>query len=176
MIQLVWLAVAFPLLGAVINAALAFRRPMARTAVSIVGVGVMAAAFAVALAVFRELQQSPVASFPVVLWHWMPVTDRLSIDLAFMVDHLSVVMLLVMRVMTHKVFGLKQPGLVAGAWLIWYAIARIICEFFREPESLHALNIEPFTAGQVYCLPMLAFGLYLVLTARRSPSVEKPAA
>ncbi len=95
MIQLVWLAVLFPLLGAVINAALAFRRPMAKTAVSIVGVGVMAAAFAVALAVFRELQQSPVASYSVVLWHWMPVTDRLSIDLAFQVDHLSSVMLLV---------------------------------------------------------------------------------
>ena len=80
MIQLVWLAVLFPLLGAFINAGLAFRRPTAKTAVSIVGVGVMAAAFAVALAVFMELRQSPVASYLVVLWHWMPqVSERLKL-------------------------------------------------------------------------------------------------
>jgi phosphatidylglycerol---prolipoprotein diacylglyceryl transferase len=121
--------------------------------------------------------------------HWGRVTDA-SVGIVFpnggdLPRHPSqlyesalegVVMLLVMRVMTHKVFGLKQPGLVAGVWLVWYAIARIICEFFREPETLHALNIEPFTAGQVYCLPMLAFGAYLIVTAQRSPSVEKPAA
>ena len=95
MIQLVWLAVAFPLLGAVINGALALRRPTAKTAVSIVGVGVMVAAFAVSASVFNALRQSPVASHPVVLWHWLPVSDRFSIDLAFLVDHLSVVMLLV---------------------------------------------------------------------------------
>jgi phosphatidylglycerol:prolipoprotein diacylglycerol transferase len=86
------------------------------------------------------------------------------------------VMLLVMRVMTHTVLGLKRPGLVAGAWLVWYAIARIISEFFREPEPVHMLNIEPFTAGQVYCLPMLAFGIYLIVTARRDSAAEKPAA
>ena len=121
--------------------------------------------------------------------HWGRVTDA-SVGMVFpnggdLPRHASqlyeaalegAVMLLVMRVMTHKVFGLKQPGLVAGVWLVWYAIARIICEFFREPETLHALNIEPFTAGQVYCLPMLAFGVYLIVTARRSLSMEKPAA
>jgi phosphatidylglycerol:prolipoprotein diacylglycerol transferase len=85
----------------------------------------------------------------------------------------GVVMFFIMRVMTHKVLGLKRPGLVAGVWLIWYAIARIICEFFREPEPVHALNIEPFTAGQLYCLPMLIFGTYLIVTARRGASAEK---
>jgi phosphatidylglycerol---prolipoprotein diacylglyceryl transferase len=83
------------------------------------------------------------------------------------------VMLLVMRFMTHRVLGLKRPGLVAGAWLVWYAIARSICEFFREPESLHALNIQPFTAGQFYCLPMLLAGIYLIVTARKGEASEK---
>ena len=86
------------------------------------------------------------------------------------------VMLLVMRFMTHTVLGLKRPGMVAGVWLIWYAIARFICEFFREPELLHALNIAPFTAGQFYCLPMLIGGLYLVITAQRNTTAEKQAA
>ena len=95
MIQLVWLAVALPLFGAVINGYLALRRPQAKRAVSIVGVGTLLGAFAVALAVFDGLRHSPVPSFNVVLWRWMPVSDRFSIDLAFQVDHLSSIMLLV---------------------------------------------------------------------------------
>lgn len=88
----------------------------------------------------------------------------------------GVVMLILMRVMTHSVFGLKRPGLVAGVWLVWYAIARAICEIFREPEPVHMLNIGPFTAGQFYCLPMLLLGLYLIATARRDATAERPSA
>ncbi len=95
MIELVWLAVALPLIGAVINGALALRRPDAKNVVSMVGVGVMAGAFAVAVAVFDALRHNPVDSVRVVLWHWMPVSDRFSIDLAFQVDHLSAIMMLV---------------------------------------------------------------------------------
>lgn len=88
----------------------------------------------------------------------------------------GLVMIVIMRIMTHNVLGLKQPGLVAGVWLVWYAIARFICEFFREPEPIHALNIEPFTAGQFYCLPMLALGIYFIVTARRTSAAEQPQA
>jgi phosphatidylglycerol---prolipoprotein diacylglyceryl transferase len=85
------------------------------------------------------------------------------------------VMLIVMRVMTHSVLGLKRPGLVAGVWLVWYAIARTICEFYREPESVHALNFGPFTAGQLYSLPMLLLGVYFIWSGRNA-SQEKAAA
>ena len=95
MIQLVWLAVAFPLFGAVANGFLALRRPGAKTAVSVIGVGVLLGAFAVAAGVFTALTHDPRTAVPVVLWHWMPVSDRFSIDLAFQVDHLSAIMLLV---------------------------------------------------------------------------------
>jgi NADH-quinone oxidoreductase subunit L len=94
-IQLVWLAVVLPLIGAVLNAAIAFWRPAAKTAVSVVGVGSLVGSFVVAVGVFTELLHAPVASFRVLLWSWMPVTDRFSIDLAFQVDHLSAVMMLV---------------------------------------------------------------------------------
>jgi phosphatidylglycerol---prolipoprotein diacylglyceryl transferase len=78
----------------------------------------------------------------------------------------GVVMLILMRVMTHSVLGLKRPGLVTGVWLVWYAVARTICEFFREPESVHALNLGPLTAGQLYSLPMLLLGLWFIWSAR----------
>lgn len=84
----------------------------------------------------------------------------------------GLVMLIIMRVVTHHMLGLKRPGFTAGVWLVWYAVARTICEFFREPEPIHALNIEPFTAGQLYSIPMLLLGLYFIATARREGAKE----
>lgn len=85
----------------------------------------------------------------------------------------GLVMWFIMRFVTHTMLGLKRPGLTTGIWLVWYAIARSTCEIFREPEPYNIFNIGPFTAGQVYCLPMLLIGLYLVWTARRTEASEK---
>ncbi len=87
----------------------------------------------------------------------------------------GLVMFVLIRLVTHTALGLKRPGLTTGVWLVWYAIARTICEVFREPEPVHALNIEPFTAGQMYSIPMLLLGLYFVYTAR-SGSNDRTAA
>jgi NADH-quinone oxidoreductase subunit L len=93
--HLVWLAVAFPLAGFLVNGALALGRPQAKGLVSVVGAGTLLAAFGVALGVFLELlRQPPETPIVVFLWHWMPV-GRLQVDLAFQVDQLSTVMLLV---------------------------------------------------------------------------------
>lgn len=78
----------------------------------------------------------------------------------------GVVMFAIMRFVTHTLLGLKRPGLTTGIWLVWYAIARTVCEVFREPETVHALNLGPLTAGQVYSLPMLLLGLFLIYRAR----------
>jgi phosphatidylglycerol:prolipoprotein diacylglycerol transferase len=88
----------------------------------------------------------------------------------------GLVMWFIIRFATHKMLALKRPGLVTGIWLIWYAIARSICEIFREPEAYNIFNIGPFTAGQVYCLPMLLIGLYLVWLARRPEASGKVSA
>ena len=53
--HLVWLAVAFPLAGFLVNGALALGRPQAKGLVSVVGAGTLIAAFGVALGVFLEL-------------------------------------------------------------------------------------------------------------------------
>ena len=91
----VWLTVAFPLLGFLVNGALALRRPGAKDAVSAVGVGVLVASFLVAVGVFLELwRHPPHAPIIVNLWRWMPV-GTLQIDMAFQVDQLSATMLLV---------------------------------------------------------------------------------
>ncbi len=92
---LVWLAVALPLAGFLVNGALALRRPRAAGLVSVVGPGVLLGAFAVSLGVFLELlEASPHQPAVVPLWSWLPA-GPLQVELAFQVDQLSAVMLLV---------------------------------------------------------------------------------
>jgi NADH-quinone oxidoreductase subunit L len=95
MTSLVWLTIAFPLLGFLANGVLAIRRPGAKHAVSAIGVGVLVASFMVAVGVFLQLwRHPPHAPIIVNLWRWMPV-GTLQIDMALQVDQLSAVMLLV---------------------------------------------------------------------------------
>ena len=91
----VWLTVALPLVGFLVNGAIAIWKPGAKNLVSIVGVGSLVGAFAVALSVFLELlAHPPHAPVIVDLWRWLPV-GPLQLDMAFQVDQLSAVMLLV---------------------------------------------------------------------------------
>jgi phosphatidylglycerol:prolipoprotein diacylglycerol transferase len=74
----------------------------------------------------------------------------------------GVVLFLALRFLTHRALALKQPGLVTGAFLVGYALARSTAEFFREPHFM----VGPLTAGQIYSLPMLLLGIYFIWRAR----------
>jgi len=94
-VRWVWLAVALPFLGFLVNGALALRRPQARSLVSMVGAGVLLGAFVVAALVFLQLRSHPPeAPILVELWRWIP-SGALDIRFALQVDQLSTVMLLV---------------------------------------------------------------------------------
>ena len=91
----VWLTVALPLVGFLVNGALALRPNPSRRLVASVGVGVLVAAFLVSVGVFLELLRQPPHQPQIVsLWRWLPV-GPLQIDFAFQVDQLSAVMLLI---------------------------------------------------------------------------------
>ncbi|HEX9729446.1 MAG TPA: NADH-quinone oxidoreductase subunit L [Gemmatimonadales bacterium] len=91
----VWLVVLLPFIGFLVNGALSFLRPRAKDAVSIVGVGSVALAFVLSVAMALALAGSHAEEgFVVTIWRWIHVGD-LEIDLAFQVDALSVIMLLV---------------------------------------------------------------------------------
>ena len=94
-VDLIWLAPALALLGFVLNGALVFARPTAKTLVSVIGAGVLIAAFVVSALVFSAFAGLH-AEAPVVLryWSWIPV-GTLQVDFALQVDQLSAVMLLV---------------------------------------------------------------------------------
>jgi NADH-quinone oxidoreductase subunit L len=93
--HVVWLTVALPVAGFLANGALAIWRPQSKGLVSVLGPGTLLGAFAVSVGIFLELwREPPHAPVIVTLWPWLPV-DRLQVDLAFQVDQLSVVMLLI---------------------------------------------------------------------------------
>ncbi len=94
-VDLIWLPPALALLGFVLNGMLALTHPTAKTLVSVIGAGVLLAAFAASIAVFSAFVGLH-ADEPVVLryWSWIPV-GTLQVDVAFQVDQLSLVMLLV---------------------------------------------------------------------------------
>jgi phosphatidylglycerol:prolipoprotein diacylglycerol transferase len=72
--------------------------------------------------------------------------------------------------LTHRTSALKRPGMVGGTFLLGYGLARSFCELFREPEVGHIFTFGPLTAGIVYCLPMIAAGLWIMREAgRRAP-------
>ncbi len=94
-VDLIWLAPALALLGFVLNGTLALTRPNTKTVVSVIGAGVLLAAFAVAVVVFSNFR-SLHPEDPVIYryWSWIPV-GTLQVDFAFQVDQLSLVMLLI---------------------------------------------------------------------------------
>ena len=56
-----------------------------------------------------------------------------------------------------------EVGKLSGIFLIGYSLARIICEYFREPDAFLGFLYAGTTMGQILSLPMLAVGLWLVM-------------
>src|SRR5437879_13782148 len=88
-LKLIWLVPALPLIGFLLNGALALWRPNAKAAVSTIGVGVLVLAFAVAAAAVTEFATlHPAAPLVFRYWEWMPVGD-LRPDFALQFDQLA---------------------------------------------------------------------------------------
>jgi phosphatidylglycerol:prolipoprotein diacylglycerol transferase len=64
-----------------------------------------------------------------------------------------------------------RPGMLSGAFLCGYAVARIIGELFRQPDAQLGFLAGGVTMGQLLSIPMLAVGGWLILRARRRPAV-----
>jgi phosphatidylglycerol---prolipoprotein diacylglyceryl transferase len=72
-------------------------------------------------------------------------------------------------------FSSKQRSLkkVSAMFLIGYAVTRSFVEFFRTPDFSVSFAGLSLTSGQLYCIPMFLFGVWLYVTASdatRQPS------
>ncbi|MBN9455916.1 MAG: prolipoprotein diacylglyceryl transferase [Bosea sp.] len=73
----------------------------------------------------------------------------------------------------------RRPGFVAGIFGIGYAVARIVCEFFREPDPqlgfLFGANVDALsggiTMGMLLSVPVLIVGICLVWRSGREARV-----
>ena len=78
----------------------------------------------------------------------------------------GLLLLLVMGLAARR-FGFRRPGLLGGLFVLGYAVARIGCEFFREPDAQLGFLLGGVTMGQILSLPMAAVGLTLLVAAAR---------
>lgn len=67
-----------------------------------------------------------------------------------------------------------RPGTISGAFLMGYGIARIIVEFFRQPDAQLGYLVGDasfgITMGQILSLPLLLVGLWLIRRAKPLPA------
>ncbi len=59
-----------------------------------------------------------------------------------------------------------RRGFLTGMFLAGYGTARIIGEFFRQPDAHLGFLFAGATMGQLLSLPMLAVGLWLMARSR----------
>ena len=72
-------------------------------------------------------------------------------------------------------FGFRRPGLLGGLFVLGYAVARIVCEFFREPDPqlgfLFGASVDALdggvTMGMLLSLPMALVGVAAIALALR---------
>lgn len=60
----------------------------------------------------------------------------------------------------------KRDGSISAAFLVLYAIARIISEFFRTPDEGYALYFGWLTKGQLYSAFMIVSAIAIVLAKK----------
>jgi phosphatidylglycerol:prolipoprotein diacylglycerol transferase len=76
----------------------------------------------------------------------------------------------------YKLKLLRKPGMVAGIFLIGYALARTFVENFREPDSFTEGQMpEWFTQGMLLSIPMILGGAFLIWWANRKPGAATAA-
>lgn len=75
----------------------------------------------------------------------------------------------ILFVLVTRARGLTCRGMVGGAFVAGYGVFRFLVEFVREPDAHLGLLLFGLSMGQFLCLPMIAFGFWLLLTAQKRP-------
>jgi phosphatidylglycerol---prolipoprotein diacylglyceryl transferase len=83
----------------------------------------------------------------------------------------GLVLLVVLAIMIRR-GALLRPGLIIGAFAVGYSLARIACEFFREPDPQLGFLWGGLTMGMLLSLPLLAAGIAFIVHARSRPPVR----
>lgn len=69
--------------------------------------------------------------------------------------------------------GLGTLGRLGGLFLLGYGLSRFIVEFFREPDAHIGFLFGVSTMGQLLSIPMILFGLYLMVRPSRDSAEDR---
>jgi phosphatidylglycerol:prolipoprotein diacylglycerol transferase len=83
----------------------------------------------------------------------------------------GIVLFTILAVMI-RMGALKRRGLILGSFIAIYAIARIIGEFFREPDPQLGFLWGGLTMGMLLSVPMIIVGAIIIVVAWRRKAVE----
>ena len=88
----------------------------------------------------------------------------------------GILLFAVLWFMFWKTRARYEPGRLVGAFLLVYGVSRFLVELVRQPDQgLEDLSWG-LSMGQTLTLPMIAGGLYLILTAARRRERVEPVA
>ncbi len=76
----------------------------------------------------------------------------------------GVVLFIVLYVLV-RLGALKRPGIVTGSFALGYGIARVTCEFFREPDIQLGFLWGGLTMGMLLCIPLMLAGIAILAYA-----------
>jgi phosphatidylglycerol:prolipoprotein diacylglycerol transferase len=80
------------------------------------------------------------------------------------------IVLFIVLALLIRAGALKRPGFIVGAFALCYGIARMTCEFFREPDAQLGYLWGGMTMGMLLCIPLILGGAVLIAFAlRRRP-------
>jgi phosphatidylglycerol:prolipoprotein diacylglycerol transferase len=82
------------------------------------------------------------------------------------------VLLFVVLMWAVRMGALKRPGLVTGLFGVGYGLARIFCEFFREPDPQLGFLFGGATMGMLLSLPLVIAGLILITHGWRAREMK----
>jgi phosphatidylglycerol:prolipoprotein diacylglycerol transferase len=85
----------------------------------------------------------------------------------------GIVLFTILAVMI-RMGALKRSGVILGSFIAIYGIARIIAEFFREPDRQLGFLWGGLTMGMVLSLPMIIAGGIIIVMARRRQTAKQP--
>jgi phosphatidylglycerol:prolipoprotein diacylglycerol transferase len=82
------------------------------------------------------------------------------------------ILLFIVLYVAIRLGALHRPGLATGIFALGYGAARIICEFFRQPDPQLGYLFAGATMGMILSLPLIAAGIGFIAFALSRRRVE----
>jgi len=80
----------------------------------------------------------------------------------------GMVLFLVLNFLMRRTHARHYPGMIVGSFFMGYGFFRYMIEFVRVPDAQYGYFWDLISMGQILSLPMMAFGAYLILRAKKN--------